>query len=182
MQRMINDLLSYSRVYTKEQPFTQIDLNQVVREVLHDLEIRIQDSNGQVELGELPVVEADPTQMRQLMQNLISNALKFHKPRVAPVVKVDARQLSSELVEICVEDNGIGFKEQFLDRIFQPFQRLHGRSSYEGNGIGLAICRKIAERHSGSITAKSAPGKGTQFFVTLPAKQANGKVKRRSEE
>jgi signal transduction histidine kinase len=118
-------------------------------------------------------VEADATQMRQLFQNLINNALKFHKPDEAPVVRV--RSTSNHgLCQIHVEDNGIGFDEKYLDRIFNPFQRLHHRGEYEGTGMGLAICRKIVERHGGSITARSAPGQGATFIVTLPLKQPTG--------
>jgi len=135
-----------------------------------------------VELNELPVIEADPVQMRQLFQNLIGNALKFHQEAKPPVVKVRGRAADPPPAQsenghaggacvIEVEDNGIGFDEKYLDRIFVLFQRLHGRSAYEGTGIGLAICRKIADRHIGSITAKSAPGQGATFVVTLPLKQ-----------
>jgi signal transduction histidine kinase len=125
--------------------------------------------------------------MRQLLQNLISNALKFHRDGEPQVVKIYSQQIVApeenqptegspvaELCQIIVEDNGIGFDEKYLDRIFNVFQRLHGRSEYEGTGMGLAICRKIAERHGGSITAKSIPGEGANFIVTLPLKQHTG--------
>jgi signal transduction histidine kinase len=127
---------------------------------------------------ELPMVYADPTQMRQLLQNLIGNGLKFHQPDVPPTVEVEAHDGSVDgfvkQVQITVRDNGIGFEERYLDRIFQPFQRLHGRGEYEGSGIGLAICRKIVERHGGSITAESRPGQGSTFVVSLPLKQNDG--------
>jgi signal transduction histidine kinase len=183
MQTLINDLLSFSRVTTKAQPFAAVDLGGVVRDVVGDLEARIESSGGTVEVGELPTIEADAVQMRQLFQNLIANALKFRRPEVAPVVRVSATVLTAmptEVgtpadgdgvpgnVEIRVADNGIGFDEKYLDRIFNVFQRLHGREQYEGTGIGLAVCRKIAERHGGSITATSRPGEGTTFVVTLP--------------
>lgn len=174
MQAMIDDLLSYSRVTTKAQPFIEVDLNQVAREVISDLEIRIQNSGGRVELGNLPVIQADMVQMRQLLQNLVGNALKFGKPGVPPLVKVWAQLPSRQKVEVFVNDNGIGFDERYLERIFQPFQRLYGRGVYEGSGIGLAICRKIVERHHGAITAKSVPGQGTCFIITLPVKQNVG--------
>ncbi|HEX7974476.1 MAG TPA: ATP-binding protein, partial [Anaerolineales bacterium] len=178
MQSMITDLLAYSRVTTKTRPFTLVDLEQVAQGVLSDLEVEIERSQGQVALDRLPTVEADPVQIRQLLQNLIGNALKFHRPDSPPRVKVSGETLSpagpagSTMVQIRVEDNGIGFDEQFAERIFQPFQRLHGRSEYEGTGIGLAICRKIVERHAGKITVESKPGQGATFIVTLPLERA----------
>lgn len=172
MQNLINDLLLFSRVSTQEQPFERVDLNRVVREVLSDLEIRIQQTKGAIEIGPLPVVDADPLQMRQLFQNLLSNGLKFHRPEEPPVLRVSALIPSGvagpESCDILVADNGIGFEEKYLDRIFAVFQRLHGRTAYEGTGIGLAICRKITERHGGRITARSTPGQGATFVVTLP--------------
>ncbi|GAC1402727.1 MAG: hypothetical protein NVSMB56_17710 [Pyrinomonadaceae bacterium] len=117
--------------------------------------------------------------MRQLLQNLIGNALKFHPPGVAPVIKISSRTIETvedvgDTCEIMIQDNGIGFDEKYLDRIFTPFQRLHARGEYEGTGMGLAVCRKIAERHGGNITARSAPGQGTTFVVTLPLKHLTG--------
>jgi signal transduction histidine kinase len=124
-------------------------------------------------VGELPTIEADRTQMRQLFQNLIGNGLKFHQDGQAPIVTVRSQHLSrpGQFCQIVVEDNGIGFDEKYLDRIFNVFQRLHGRSAYEGSGVGLAICRKIVERHGGNITATSIVGRGSAFIVTLPIKQ-----------
>jgi signal transduction histidine kinase/DNA-binding response OmpR family regulator len=183
MQTLIDDLLTYSRVATKAQPFVPVDLTQAAREVVSDLEARIEQVGGQVEIEELPTIQADPTQMRQLLQNLVGNALKFHRKGVPPVVKVHAQLLNgqgeylvaegttAERCRIIVEDNGIGFDEKHLDRIFQVFQRLHSRSEYEGTGIGLATCRKIVERHGGSVTAQSAPGQGATFVATLPFRQ-----------
>ncbi len=169
MRAMINDLLSLSRVTTQGQPFEEVNLNAVAEEVLSDLETRIERTSGKVEIGDLPVIEADPLQMHLLLQNLVSNALKFHKPDERPVVKVYAEcPKDSQQVMLYIEDNGIGFEEQYLERIFQPFQRLHGISQYEGSGMGLAICRKIVERHTGTITARSTPGKGTTFIIALP--------------
>jgi two-component system sensor kinase FixL len=130
----------------------------------------LEKTQGRVNMAELPNIEADPYQMLQLFQNLIGNGLKFHRKNCSPVVTVDAQQNDSQC-RITVEDNGIGFDEKYLDRIFMPFQRLHGRSKYEGTGMGLAICRKILERHGGSITARSTLGQGSQFIVTLPVRQ-----------
>lgn len=182
MHTLINDLLMYSRVTTKAQPYEPTDLNQIVKDVLGDLEVRIQETGGKIDAAALPTIDADPVQMRQLFQNLIANALKFHRADVAPVVKIEIvenfidsdapkRQSLESMVTIAVADNGIGFEERYLDRIFTPFQRLHGRNEYEGTGIGLAVCRKIAERHGGALTAKSEPGSGSTFYITLPLKQ-----------
>jgi PAS domain S-box-containing protein len=169
MQTLINDLLAFSRVTTKAQPFMFTDLALAAREALADLDLRIERSGGRVEVGELHAIEADPTQLRQIFQNLIGNALKFHTPGEPPRVKVHS-EIEGGLCRIFVADHGIGFDEKYLDRIFTPFQRLHGRGEYEGTGIGLAIVRKIAERHGGSVTARSAPGRGATFIVTLPVK------------
>ncbi|HVE88945.1 MAG TPA: ATP-binding protein [Burkholderiaceae bacterium] len=173
MRNLIDDLLTFSRVTTKAQASVAIDLNVVLQEVLSDLEARVHQTRGRVEVGNLPTVNADPLQMRQLLQNLIANALKFHRPDEPPVVFVSGRHILDAEArpwwEITVKDNGIGFEEIYLDRIFEVFQRLHGRNEYEGTGVGLAICRKIVERHHGHITAHSAPGQGSMFVVTLPA-------------
>ncbi len=172
MQVLIEDLLTLSRITTRAQPFVQVNLSQITQEVLSDLEIRIAQTKATIEVGELPTIEADPVQMRQLLQNLIGNALKFHQKTKPSIVKIYSKRLTNEQLncdycQIIVEDNGIGFDEKYLDRIFNVFQRLHGRTEYEGTGIGLAICRKIVERHQGTITAKSEPGKGAKFIVTL---------------
>lgn len=181
MQILINDLLSYSRVTTQAQPFSLVSLNQVATQVISDLEIRLEQSKGSVEFKDLPSIEADPTQMHQLFQNLISNALKFSKPEVPPVVKIEAKVFDQSPLghpgpacQITIKDNGIGFDEKYLDRIFTIFQRLHGRHEYEGTGIGLAVCRKIVDRHRGAITAASSPGQGATFIVTLPLNQNTG--------
>ena len=125
----------------------------------------------------LPVIDADGMQMRQILQNLIGNALKFRQEDVAPLVQVRSQiltKLGEEYCEIRVIDNGIGFEQKYTDRIFQIFQRLHGRGTYEGTGIGLAICRKIAERHGGSLVAESAPNQGATFIFTMPIHQPTG--------
>jgi PAS domain S-box-containing protein len=171
MRRLIDDLLSFSRISSKAPSFTRVGLARVAREVLVDLETSIEQAGASVTLGELPTLEAEPMQMRQLLQNLVSNALKFRRDDVAPTVSIHATvDADAGLCELRVADNGIGFDEKYLDRIFNVFQRLHGRGKYEGTGIGLAICRKIAERHGGSIDARSTPGQGAAFIVTLPLK------------
>lgn len=183
MQILINDLLTFSRVTSKGQPFVPVDLGLVVREVVSDLEARVEQTGGRIEIGDLPTIDADPLQMRQLFQNLIGNALKFHRKDVPPVVRIsgtlidrpaDSAAVDAPFCQIVVADNGIGFDEKYLDRIFNVFQRLHGRNEYEGTGVGLAVCRRIAERHHGTITAESTPGQGSTFFVTLPVKQTAG--------
>lgn len=170
MRSLIDQLLSFSRVTSRAEPFVSVNLAQVAKAVVADLAASIGETGGRVEVGDMSVIEADPTQMRQLLQNLIGNGLKFHKEDDPPVVKVGSKILG-RICRITIEDNGIGFDEKHLDRIFAIFQRLHSRSEYEGTGIGLAICRKIAERHGGSVTAKSAPGQGAKFIITLPVKQ-----------
>ncbi len=169
MQNLINDLLLFSRVTTRAQSFSRLDLNVVLAEVLSDLEVTIEKNRARIESGELPVVEAEPTQMRQLFQNLIVNAIKFRKEGEDPVVKISAAPspLNKSMFDISFSDNGIGFDEKYNDRIFNIFQRLEGHR-YEGSGIGLAICRKIVTRHGGSIAARSKPGEGATFVVTIP--------------
>ena len=183
MQSLIEDLLSISRIATKGAPFVPVDLNAVGREVLADLEVRIQETGAEVEISALPTIEADPTQMRQLFQNLIGNALKYRRSDAVPRVEVSIGlenvqngQTNGTLLETCrilFEDNGIGFEQDYADRIFGIFQRLHGRSEYDGTGIGLAICRRIAERHGGNIEARGRPGEGATFAVTVPTTQAH---------
>ncbi len=176
MQTLINDLLAFSRVIRGSQPFTAVELKTIIQEVLSDLELRIEKSGARLEVGELPAIDADPMQMRQLMLNLIGNALKFQPEGGTPLVKIHSHMITAasgeQLCEISVQDNGIGFEEQYLEKIFAVFQRLHGRSEYEGTGVGLAICRRITDRHGGTITAKSILGEGATFIVTLPLRQS----------
>jgi PAS domain S-box-containing protein len=172
MQILIQDLLSLSRVTSNSKPFTTVDLGDVIRTVVSDLEMRIHDANGSVDIGTLPVIFGDRGQMAQLFQNLIGNGLKFRKPGQNPVVKIESEVQTlpngAPGWQITVQDNGIGFDEKYRDRIFQIFQRLHGRSEYEGTGIGLAICRKIVDRHGGVITAHGSPGAGARFIILMP--------------
>ncbi|HLG14395.1 MAG TPA: ATP-binding protein [Blastocatellia bacterium] len=179
MKILVDDLLELSRVATKGRPFAAVDLNTIAREVISDLQARIEQTGGEVIVSDLSVINADPTQMRQLFQNLIGNALKFHREDEPPIVeircaierpKARGNDRNGEWCHLVVKDNGIGFDPKHADRIFAPFQRLNGRAEYEGTGIGLAICRKIAERHGGSITAKSEPSGGATFTVTLPVR------------
>lgn len=180
MQTLITDLLTFSRVTTKPRPFVSVDLSAVARTIVSDLEVSIQRVDGTVQVGPLPTINADPVQMGQLLQNLIGNALKFHRHGHPPLVKVWGTLLQdqedtagpcaseSPQCRIHVEDNGIGFDETYLPQLFQPLQRLVGRGEFEGTGMGLSICKKIVERHGGIITARSHPGHGTTFIITLP--------------
>lgn len=173
MQSLIKCLLFYSKITTAGLPFTPVNLSEVVKEVLADLEVLLQKTGARVDVGELPIVDADAAQMGQLFQNLIGNSLKFGAGREGLVVKIrsETTRGRKSSVRITVKDNGIGFDMKYADRIFQPFERLHGRSAFEGVGMGLAICHKIVERHQGSIEAGSAPGEGATFVVTLPMTQ-----------
>jgi len=198
MRTLINDLLAFSRVIRSSEPFVPVDLAAATKEVLGDLEVLIEKGGARVEVGELPTIEADPMQMRQLLLNLISNGLKFQPPGGAPIVKLQARIVDSgsaidtgflkrlsakggsghtpgQICELSVQDNGIGFDEKYTDRIFAVFQRLHGRNEYEGTGVGLAVCRRITDRHHGTIIAHSKPGEGSTFIVTLPVTQPKPK-------
>ena len=175
MRTLINDLLAFSRVIRSSEPFVPVDLGVVTKEVLGDLEVRIEKSGAKVEYENLPTLDADPMQMRQLMLNLLSNALKFQPPGASPLIRITSSTFTplsqQPQCEIRVQDNGIGFDEKYMDKIFAVFQRLHGRTEYEGTGVGLAVCRRIVDRHHGNITAKSQPGKGATFIITLPLKQ-----------
>lgn len=181
MRSLINDLLNYSKI-SAVSPFTNADLNNILEETITDLELSINEKDAKIIIEDLPNAEVIPGQMRQVFQNIISNALKFSRKEASPVIKVWAERIdkkdadsavndSGDYLRIYVSDNGIGFDEVFLEKIFTLFQRLHGRTEYEGTGIGLAIVKKIIDKHNGLITAKSAEGEGTTFIIVLPVKQ-----------
>jgi light-regulated signal transduction histidine kinase (bacteriophytochrome) len=173
MSTLIEDLLRFSRVTTHAKPAVRVDLGEVAREVTSDLDALLQETRGTVDIAGMPSVQADPLQMRQLLQNLIANAIKFHRPGISPEVKVkEVRSSKPGFASFTVSDNGIGFEDQYAERIFRVFERLHPRDVYEGTGIGLALCRKIVERHGGTITSVSVPDEGSTFTVTLPLVQA----------
>ncbi len=180
MQTLIQGLLLYSRVTTEAHSFVETDLGEIVREVLADLEVRIEESGARIEVGELPVIDADPLQMRQLFQNLVGNAMKFRRKGKVSVVRIASELLPAaagrECCRITVRDNGIGFDTQYQHRIFSLFQRLHTRTEYEGTGIGLTICKMIVERHAGKIEARGETGAGATFIIKLPCRQASAGV------
>ncbi|MCF6355248.1 MAG: ATP-binding protein [Candidatus Polarisedimenticolaceae bacterium] len=176
MQALIDGLLAYSRITTKPNPFCPLGLENIVFEVISDLEIALKQSAGSVTVGELPEVLADPLQMRQLMQNLIGNSIKYHRDDLPPVVEITGC-IVNDMLEVTVSDNGIGFDDRYAERIFGVFERLHGRSDkYEGTGVGLSICKKIVERHGGSIHAYGKCGEGSKFVFTLPLHKGKANV------
>ena len=181
MSTLIKDLLNFSRMSSNREDFKLVSLSSIVQRILDDQELRIKGLNVRVEVGPLPTIEGVPSQLEHLFANLISNALKFLRPDALPLLRIQAKPIDgrayAELiadrryVEITVEDNGIGFDEKYLDHIFEVFQRLHGKSEFEGTGIGLAICKRVVVYHQGFITAHSQPNHGTTFVVVLPESQ-----------
>jgi light-regulated signal transduction histidine kinase (bacteriophytochrome) len=169
MQALIDGLLMYSRAGTSEYELEPVDLSALVKTTVTTLHTSLAESGGSVEVDPLPTVRGDATQLSQLFQNLVANAIKFvaDKP---PRIEISAER-QGDCWRFAVADNGIGVEPAHVERIFNVFQRLHGRSAYEGTGMGLAICRKIVERHGGAITARSRPGQGATFVVTLPCRQ-----------
>ncbi|MCH8157817.1 MAG: HAMP domain-containing protein, partial [Nitrospinae bacterium] len=169
MQTFIDDLLEYSRVSTKLKPFKPVDINEIVKDALDDLELQINETKATIQVGKLPTLPADAVQITKLFQNLISNALKYHRPGIPPVVDINSSlNTATGNWEIAIKDNGIGLDEKYSKRIFQPFERLHDRNAFAGTGIGLAICKKIIHRHHGTISVRSQPDAGATFTVTLP--------------
>ena len=181
MSSMIDDLLAYSRLTTRDSAFEPVDMNKIVSAVLADLEFSIEEQKSQIKIGPLPAVWGNPSQLTQLVQNLLSNAIKYRKQDVQSVIEIHAQDITEEDIaglprllpehaytRLEVSDNGIGFDEKYLDRIFQMFQRLHGRGEFSGSGIGLALCKKVVQNHHGHITARSEPEKGSTFIVYLP--------------
>jgi light-regulated signal transduction histidine kinase (bacteriophytochrome) len=180
LHSLILALLDFSRISTKTQPPQPVDLNQTIKAVLSDLEFQLDQVDAVINVKELPTIVSDPIQMHQLFLNLISNSLKFRKPDTITNIDIYSQELRGsatrssmdssgvDCYKIVVSDNGIGFDEKYLDKVFQPFQRLHPNDQYSGSGMGLSICRKILERHGGEITASSVPGEGATFTVTYP--------------
>ena len=179
MQRLIKSVLSYSHTSPRKTPFERVDLRSIVEVIANDLLPEEEGLTPVFEITDLPVIDADPVQMHQLFQNLLANAVHYHKKNQAPMIKVSSRIPESDdrqnncTCELIVEDNGIGFDMTYADRIFLPFERLHARNKFKGTGMGLAICRKITELHRGKIVAYSTPGEGSTFIVTLPMRQTD---------
>jgi PAS domain S-box-containing protein len=167
MRNLIDDLLLYSRVANEEPSRQQVDLGALVADVLRFLTPAIEEAGATVEVGRLPTLEAEPGQIMQLLQNLIGNAVKFHRPGAPPVVRVSARRTLGACV-VTVADDGVGIPDADQERIFTMFTRLYGRDEFAGTGIGLAICRRIAERHGGRIYVESIVGEGSAFHTLLP--------------
>ena len=184
MRTLIDNLLEFSRTSRISEPFVKTDLNNIISEVRADLELKIEETSTNIKTDILPVVDAIPMQMRQLFTNLFTNAIKFKGEASTPEIEIKSSVLTDEDKEanhlrqntnyyrIIVKDHGIGFDQEFSMKIFQIFQRLHGKAEYPGSGIGLAICKKIVENHSGRIFAQSEPEKGAEFFILLPESQS----------
>ena len=168
MQSLINDLLRFSRQTTTNEDFTLLPLNELIQDVLTDMEIDIEKTSASVQVGNLPQIWAIPSQMRQLFQNLISNAIKFRKPDDVPVIQVTADDQRTDRFRIIIQDNGIGFDPKYADEIFMVFKRLHSYHEFEGSGVGLSICKKIIDRHNGMIRAESKVGSGSRFIIDFP--------------
>ncbi len=183
MRLLIDNLLEFSRTNRITEPSVRIDLNQLFTEVKADLELKVDESSAVIDIQNLPKIEGYPSQLRQLFNNLLSNAIKFKKHDQPPFIAVSSEELTTEqklsqhlksnktYYLVTVTDTGIGFEQEYAKKIFQIFQRLHGKAEYPGSGIGLAICKKIVENHKGTIYARSEPGNGSQFYLTLPEKQ-----------
>jgi light-regulated signal transduction histidine kinase (bacteriophytochrome) len=192
MSKLIKDLLNFSRISSHQEDFKAVSLGEIVQRILDDQELRIKGLNVQVEISDLPVIEAVASQMDHLFNNLISNALKFVRPGVQPLLRIEVKAIGGDgytglvsdrqYFEITIEDNGIGFEEKYLDHIFKVFQRLHGKSTFEGTGIGLAICKRVVMYHHGYITARSQPNVGTTFIVVLPESQSQQQYDRPTSE
>jgi signal transduction histidine kinase len=177
MSNLISDLLEYSRINTRGKEFVEVSLDQVLVDVIGDLEVAIEESSAVIKAEPLPQINGDITQLNQLFLNLLSNAIKFRKPDTSPVINISYKEetifdnvlkTDSLWYEIKVKDNGIGFEQEFEDKIFIPFQRLHARTQYKGTGIGLAVCRRIVERHGGEISVKSETDLGSEFIIKIP--------------
>src|SRR6476620_5125610 len=183
MQMLINDLLSFSRQSVSSSDFEKTDLNVLAKEAIAELEIEVEKSKARVQVGELPVVWAIPSLMKQLFHNLVSNAVKFRKKGIDPIIHIEAKKMYAsdqslpvnsnghKYHKVSISDNGIGFDPKYSDEIFMVFKRLNSYHEYEGTGVGLSICKKIIEKHNGSIVAQSEPGKGSTFSFVLPEKQ-----------
>lgn len=171
MRQLLESLLSYSRITSQGRRFTETDIAQVVAQVQADLQLAIEETNATLEVGELSHLDADSSQLRQLLQNLVSNALKYRHPERPPHILIQGESLPDDRYRLVISDNGIGFDPRYNEQVFEVFKRLHGRSEYPGTGMGLAICRKIVDRHNGVIMANGREQEGTTFIIDLPVRQ-----------
>ncbi len=181
MQSLINDLLRFSRQTTSNEDFSMVSLNDLVKDVLADMEIEIVKTEAQIQVSPLPKIWAVPSQMRQLFQNLIANAIKFRKPDTVPVLQIHSEK-TKEKVSVVIQDNGIGFDPKYADEIFMVFKRLHSYHEFEGSGVGLSICKKIMDRHHGAIRAESKPGQGSRFIIDFPVTESKSRFNEIQEE
>jgi len=182
MKTLVIDVLNYSKLSARDPDIKMINLRDLLVELLEDFELIIQEKKAEIRIGELPVLEANRGQIRQVFQNVISNALKFSKKGLAPVIEISSKRIKSKNLDspeqvdgpyciINIKDEGIGFDTKYGKHIFELFERLHSKDAYEGTGIGLAITKKIIEKHNGIVAAKSNPGDGAEFLLLLPIKQ-----------
>lgn len=183
MRILIDNLLEFSRISRIKQPFVELNLNFVLRQVRNDLELNVEETGTTIKSDDLPTIEASMSQMKQLFNNILNNAIKFRKEDVKPEIIISSKTLADadkkkfnlasqkNFFAITICDNGIGFENEYATKIFQIFQRLHGKSEYPGSGIGLAICKKIVDHHNGIIFAENVPDKGACFTIILPEKQ-----------
>ena len=176
MQNLISDLLTFSRIKSNEKTYKKYDLNRIIQEVIDDLQLLIKKTNTIIKVDRLPKIEADVIQIRQVFQNIISNSIKYAKKNVTPIIHIKLIKQNRKSVEIHCIDNGIGFKNEYADKIFTIFQRLHGKNEYDGTGLGLAIVRKIIQRHGGEISAVSELGVGSSFIIKLPLKHLKSNI------
>ena len=164
-------MLNFSAISAEQIPFEKIDLQKRIEEICEELSHLTQSAKGEINYSNLPQIEGNKIQIDQLFINLITNSLKYKQEDKAPIIKIFQRSNENGFCEILIEDNGIGFDEKYVDKIFEPFQRLHNRTEYKGTGLGLTICKKIVDRHNGTLSVKSSPKKGTIFIIKFPLKQ-----------
>ena len=168
MSQLIDDLLKFSKVVKRSELFHPVSLSEVVGGTLEDLDFLIRQSNARIKVGSLPTIHGDESQLRQLFQNLMSNAIKFKKENEAPNITIDSREAGGAFWEIAIHDEGIGFDPQYSEKVFKPFERLHSREKYQGSGVGLAICQKIVAHHGGKISVETHPLEGATFSILFP--------------
>ncbi|PTY38320.1 hypothetical protein BGP77_15295 [Saccharospirillum sp. MSK14-1] len=173
MRELLESLLSYSRITSQGRHFTETDVAQVVDQVKADLQLSIEETGASIDTGDLPRIDADSSQLRQLLQNLVSNSLKYRHPERPPHILIQGESLPESRYRLVISDNGIGFDPRYNEQVFEVFKRLHGRSEHPGTGMGLAICRKIVDRHNGIIMANGRQNEGTTFIIDLPVRQQN---------